>query len=454
MGEADPENSGGESAIAIHEVADRNDTHESCHMTTKALRIRTIRGFFGVHSATLPMCAGACVFAGAMCGMDGWGENRAVGLGFLTLAAALGVAWIARSPGEIVGTVKAEAGGARGWPVLAVLLLAHGLAAFLYCRAVPAGDIDCYTFQLVSEQRLVQGTNPYGKAQADVYTAEQTQRYYGPGMVVGGRVQVGLQYPPITLAWILPGYLLGDIRYSYVLAVLVAATALFALWPSGRNLGLAAFLLLNPVTFLVENRCWTEPMVLLGVCATVYAAERRRWWLPIALGLLLATKQYNFLLLPFVPYLCRAFSWKAYGRLMGGAVGVAVLTALPFAVWGPRALMHDLVLFHLRQPFRWDSLSFAVVWPGFQATGIGLVTIFTVWSLWRVRETSTQSAQAQAFVPSGAKAPMFAVAYGVSLLLFVATSKQAFFNYYFLIGEVFMLAAAAIPRHRGTAAAA
>ncbi len=99
-------------------------------------------------------------------------------------------------------------------------------------------------------------------------------------------------------------------------------------------------------------------------------------------------------------------------------------------------------------------MSFAVVWPGFQATGIGLVTIFTVWSLWRVRETSTQSAQAQAFVPSGAKAPMFAVAYGVSLLLFVATSKQAFFNYYFLIGEVFMLAAAAIPRHRGTAAAA
>jgi hypothetical protein len=40
---------------------------------------------------------------------------------------------------------------------------------------------------------------------------------------------------------------------------------------------------------------------------------------------------------------------------------------------------------------------------------------------------------------------MFAAAYGVALLLFVLTSKQAFANYYFLIGQAFFLTVAALP---------
>ena len=42
------------------------------------------------------------------------------------------------------------------------------------------------------------------------------------------------------------------------------------------------------------------------------------------------------------------------------------------------------------------------------------------------------------------KPTMFAAAYGVSLLLFVSTSKQAFSNYYFLIAQALFLTVAAL----------
>jgi hypothetical protein len=58
-----------------------------------------------------------------------------------------------------------------------------------------------------------------------------------------------------------------------------------------------------------------------------------------------------------------------------------------------------------------------------------LLVAFIVWAL-RVRRRY---------------AAMFAAAYGVALLLFVLTSKQAFANYFFLIGQAFFLTVAALP---------
>jgi hypothetical protein len=49
---------------------------------------------------------------------------------------------------------------------------------------------------------------------------------------------------------------------------------------------------------------------------------------------------------------------------------------------------------------------------------------------------------------------MFAAAYGVVLLMFVGTSKQAFCNYYFLAGNALLLAAAALPPGMGRLQAA
>jgi hypothetical protein len=123
--------------------------------------------------------------------------------------------------------------------------------------------------------------------------------------------------------------------------------------------------------------------------------------------------------------------------LLAQALAVAAATLAPLVLWGPRALWHDLVLFHLAQPFRLDSLSFAVLSPVLLKLGPSLVLAFTVWSVW----------------VGARRRAIFAAGYGTSLLLFFCTGKQAFTNYYFLIGQVLLLAAAGlIGAHRDIAA--
>jgi hypothetical protein len=275
----------------------------------------------------------------------------------------------------------------------------------------------------------LQGVDPYGTTQANIYNPSDTALFYGPGMVANGRVQVGFQYPPLTLLWVLPGYLLGDVRYSYILAVVISALFLFALRPNAKGLWIDSVLLFSPLTLFVESQCWTEPLVLMALSMAVYVAVKKRWWLPIALGLFLATKQYNFLALPFIGCFVSPFHWKAYWRLTGLSLAVGAATVLPFAFWSIQGLWHDVVLFHLAQPFRQDAMSFAVPFPFMLKVGPVLLVAFIAWAT-RSRPRN---------------AAMFAAGYGVSLLLFVLTSKQAFANYYFLIAQALFLAVAAMP---------
>jgi hypothetical protein len=166
----------------------------------------------------------------------------------------------------------------------------------------------------------------------------------------------------------------------------------------------------------------------MTLSATTYAAVKKRWWLPIALGLFLATKQYNFLALPFIGYLITPFRWKDYLKLTGVSTAIGAATLLPFAIWNFGGLWHDLVLFHLHQPLRQDSVSFAVLFPFTLKIGPLLLAAFIIWATRaRCRNPAT-----------------FAAAFAIALILFVATNKQAFANYYFLIGQGLLLTASAL----------
>lgn len=367
------------------------------------------------------------------------GGCRPAGLGLFAAAILLGIAAMAMAA-KAPAPAPAAAGNSKHlWWILAGLLVLHGGIAYHLLRShdgdqVPIGQfsdsdprrIDCYTFELDAAKKLLHGVNPYGTTQADIYDADETRRFYGPGWVVNGRVQLGFQYPPVTFVSAVPGYLMGDVRYGFLAAVLIAAIFAFATVPNVAGLSLAAFLLLDPITFMVEDRCWTEPVAWMFLCATLYAAVKRPRWLPLALGLFLASKQFDLLALPLIGMFLRPFAWRAYWRLLGGSVAVAVATLLPFAFPHPRALWHDLVLFHIAQPFRPEALSLGVVWPLYMKIGPLLMLAFLAWIARR-----------------GAGRPaLFAAAFGVALLLFVSAGKQAWMNYYFLIGQSMLLAAA------------
>lgn len=393
-------------------------------------------------SAILLACAGVLVIAGAFAAIVLWietvvqnadaitrGSSIYALLSMVLIAIVLSIAGVARSGGVVSSANPVDAGSRGLWPILALLILMHASFILLLNRSVPGNTVDTFTFQRDACKSLLQGTNPFGTTQANIHDPLHTALFYGPGMVVDGRVHVGFQYPPLTLLWALPGYLLGDVRYSYIFAVIASAVVSFAVCPNVRGLWIVSVLLFSPLTFLVENRCWTEPLVLMTLSAAVFAAVKRRWWLPFAIGLFLATKQYNFLALPFIGYFVHPFRWKAYWKLTGLSLIVGTATVLPFAFWNLRGLWHDLVLFQLAQPFRQDGLSFAVPFPLMTKIGPLAVVAFIMWA-----------------TRAGKRNPaMFSAAFGVALLLFVSTSKQGMSNYFFLVGQAFFLAVAALP---------
>jgi hypothetical protein len=403
-------------------------------------------------SILLLSCSGVLVIAGAFIAFfmwasittndpthNNWGTWDArifVPLSMMFAAAVLG-AFVVLQPNQPGPTEVASSGTLNAWLLFTAIAAAHlGLAPLYLGQGHEPQKIDTFTFQRDASNTLLHGANPFGTTQANIYDAFHTPLLYGVGTVVNGRVQVGFPYPPMTLAWVVPGYLLGDVRYSYILAIFLSGLFMFRISPNSRGLWVVAALFFSPVTLLVEILCWTEPLVLMMLSISIYGALKKKWWLPLAFGLFLATKQYNCLALPLIGLLIRPFNWKVYWKLLAQSVGIAILTLLPFAIWNFRALWHDLFLIQFAYPFRTDAVSFAVPFHWILKVGPLLLIAFTT---------------AAVLGPKRSPA-IFAAAYGVSLLLFFCTSRQAFTNYYFLIGNVFLLAVAAIPRSQEASA--
>src|SRR5438067_13369117 len=100
-------------------------------------------------------------------------------------------------------------------------------------------------------------------------------------LTADGRVQ-SFPYPPLSLLLAVPGYLVGDVRWSLLAALLGTAALVVA---TGRRLGLpaghpaelaATALLCHPRGLLVLETSWTEPFVALGLTATVWAMAGTR----------------------------------------------------------------------------------------------------------------------------------------------------------------------------------
>ena len=355
-----------------------------------------------------------------------WAYGRTASKILILAAIVLGVAAMAIAGRQVNDEPRIPRTRGNVW-ILTVLLALPGLVAGWALSGAPP-TVDCLSWQRDAVATLLQGRDPYGTSHANIYSAEAASRFYGPGTLVNGRVQVGLTYPPATLLVSIPGYLLGDVRYGYAAAIMLSAILVFALFPDERGLLVAAFILLAPTTFYVEYECWTEPLVWMLLCGTIYAAVKRPRWLPVALGLFLASKQYNFLAVPLIGYLVMPFNWKTALRLGASSLAIALATVLPFAIWDAHALWHDLYTFLSIVPVRQDALSFAIPFPIYARIGPLLLIGFMVWAIRRE-----------------AKRPvMFAAGYGMALMLFFSASEQAFLNYYFLISFALLLAAAGL----------
>lgn len=310
-----------------------------------------------------------------------------------------------------------------------IFLLSIGLGFATLLWIAPEG-IDVYSFQRDGAAALVRGADPYSVTHQNLYTRNPSF-YYGPGVVNKGRVEIGCPYPPLSLLAILPGYVLGDLRYAYLAMVILSGVLLVRMDGSPLTLVALTLLLLSPVTLFALSRSFTESFVLLTLCCTCLAAQRRSRWLPVALGAFFASKQYAVLGAPLAALLLAPFAWKSYERLLLKSAAFAALVTVPFAIWNWHDFWRDIVRFQIIQPFRPDALSFSVL-----AVRLGLPQIPQLLVIIAVFASITWSLRATPPRPAA-----FPGCFALVLLVFFCLNKQAFVNYYFLVIGAALLAA-------------
>ncbi|HET8627489.1 MAG TPA: hypothetical protein VFL91_08720 [Thermomicrobiales bacterium] len=327
----------------------------------------------------------------------------------------------------------------RPWSdwALPALLVAYAWCGWWILAHLPLPGIDVYVFQRDAAAALFHGQNPYTLTFPNMYGAHSG--YYAPQVEVGDRLAFGFPYPPLSLFLVLPGALLGDYRYAQLAALVLAGWLMARAAPGRVGAGAAALLLFTPRGFFVLQQGWTEPFAVCLLAATVYCARRAPRWLPLALGLLFAVKQYLVFAAPLaVLLLPRPWSWRALWRLYWQSAVVALAASLPLVLWGLPAFVRSAVTLQFYQPFRLDALSY-VAWfardGGPRLTWLALPALVpaTALALWRAART-----------PAG-----FAAAVACVFLVFLVTNKQAFANYYFFVLGALCCAIAATTVGRG-----
>lgn len=316
------------------------------------------------------------------------------------------------------------------WLFLAI----HAVLTVVFLRATPFG-IDVEMFLREGAVNLLHGHNPYAMTYPDLYPADKTKLFYGNGVVVNGRITFGVPYPPIALLVAIPGQLMGDVRYSQLIAMLVTALVLHRLASDSLGRAVAVLGVAAPAAIATLTGSWTEPTLVALLACLVFALERR-WQASLAvfLGLFVVSKQYVVVAVPIIWLIRRSLTRRV--TLIGLSVATAV--TLPFFLADPAAFWKAIVEFQLIQPFRADSLSLLVSsvntfgWPPHWTYGVlplaggGLTAVALA-----VRAPRTPAA--------------FAAGVGLAMLVTILLSKQAFMNYYYLVSGAFLIAAVAWP---------
>ena len=319
----------------------------------------------------------------------------------------------------------------------ALFLLVHTAMTVAFLRSSPA-LIDVAVFLRDGAVAVLHGHNPYAMTFPNIYSPKATQQFYGPGVVINGRVTFGFPYLPVVLLVAVPAQLLGDVRYGQLIAMLVTALVLRRLASDRVGRAAAVLSVAAPMAIPMLSGAWTEPTLVALLACLVLTLERRRYaFVAVFLGLFIVSKQYVVITIPLIWLIRR---WLTRRTILIG-LGLAAAVTLPFFVVDPPAFWKAIVQYQLIQPFRSDSVSLLVSsvntfgWPPPWTYGVlplaggGLTAVALA-----LRAPRTP--------------PAFAAAVGLTLLVTILLSKEAFMNYYYLVSGAFLIAAVAWPTQK------
>jgi hypothetical protein len=355
-----------------------------------------------------------------------------------TITDAGSMTWLAVVSGYTMIGLAAAFSGSRRLPhmkwVFAFFLVAHTVMTVALLRSSPA-QIDVQVYLHDGVIRLLHGQNPYTMTIPNIYQSPFTEMFYGPDLVVQGRVPVGFPYLPVALLISIPGYVLGDVRYSQLIAMLVTVLLLRRLASDRVGQAAAVLAVAAPTAIPMLTGAWVEPgLVALLACLILALKSHRNALIAVFLGLFLTYKQYVVLAIPIIWLLHRSVSRRV--ALIG--FGIAGLVIMPFFVVDPSAFWRTIFAGQHNLTFRPDSISLLVwsvnefAWPPPWTYGMlpllggGLTAIVLT-----IRAPRTPAA--------------FAASVGLTLLVTFLLAQAAFMNYYFLASGALLIAAVAWP---------
>ena len=323
-----------------------------------------------------------------------------------------------RAPAPAVGAAETRWCNMRFLLLAAVTLLA-GIEA---TRLVPTPPIDVWHVQMDGARALLHGQNPFEVVHVQDTAPDST------------RTDIPYVYPPLQLFLTIPTVLLGDARYTMVVAVVAIGIAFRSIArAAGKTVhplvedAPALFVWFGPKLFHIIEQSWIDPVQVAFIAASAALAVRGRMLAAaVVLGLALASKQSMFWV---VPIMATAFGFGI--RELALTLLVPTLAYAPFALWNFHAWKFANLDIQVSLAPRNDALTF-VVWAR-RALGVslppalGFVLAFAVTAVacWRKRRTAR-----------------YGVALAITYFFFFAFNKWAFANYYFLIGSLSAMGAA------------
>jgi hypothetical protein len=318
--------------------------------------------------------------------------------------------------GVVVGAILLLSTKGTGASVLVVGLLVIAVTGLTSIVDDASPRIDTWYFAQQAASDLLHGRSFYGHAWA--YPSGVPPQYW---------IHDGYPYGPFSVVLLAPARVLGDVRYAVLAATLLAAVVVWWRARTPERATLALALAATPGALAMTHNAWTEPFLLLELVVFFVVVEQGRHRTAIlVLALALVTKQHAVVLLPALA----TSAWFGWRRA-GAAVAMAFAFVLPWLLLQPRAFLHDVLRLHLDLPARADgkdlwALAIARGWDPPAA----LMALCLAAGLAATAVIARRTASLAGLV----------MCCGSALLWLNLTNKQAFFNQYWLVGSLLVLA--------------
>lgn len=155
-------------------------------------------------------------------------------------------------------------------------------------------------------------------------------------------------YLPFVPIFSIPFYLLGDVRYGFILCDLLIGYAIYRINEDGRRKALTASLIYLFFPATVAWAVWTGVNTNIGVAllmlSLIFLQRKDEVKAGVFFGLSLAATQFSLVLVPFLIFYSLKNNLR---RFFPYSIAVCGLIVMPFLLSNVRGMIDDALLFNL-----------------------------------------------------------------------------------------------------------